>query len=64
MKECVLFIVDILKDLAPLIVSGIAIWLTYRYQRHSKKLADDRMLKELFTEFNVRYDELNNKIEN
>ena len=63
MKECVLFIVDVLKGLAPLIISGIAIWLTYRYQKHSKKLADDRMLKELFTEFNVRYDELNNLID-
>jgi len=63
MKENILFIIDILKDLAPLIISGVAIWLTSRYQRHTKKLANDKMMKELFTEFNQRYDKINNKLE-
>ena len=49
MKEEILFIVGVLKSLTPLIISGIAIWLTYRYQKYLKKLADDRLLKELFT---------------
>ncbi|TYB79172.1 hypothetical protein [Bizionia myxarmorum] len=63
MKENVLFLVGILKDLAPLIISGVAIWLTSRYQRHAKKLANDEMMKDLFTEFNIRYDTINNKLD-
>jgi hypothetical protein len=62
MIECVRFFADVFKDLAPLIISGIAIWLTNRYQRHTKKLANDKMMKELFTEFNQRYDKINNSL--
>lgn len=36
--------------------------ITARYSRHSKEIADDQMLKELFTEFNQRYGTLNNKL--
>ncbi|SDD13589.1 hypothetical protein SAMN04488104_101618 [Algoriphagus faecimaris] len=63
MRENILFYTDILKDLAPLIISLIAIWLTSRYQKHTQKLADDRMMKDLFTEFNQRYDLINNKLD-
>ncbi|WP_143102416.1 hypothetical protein [Lutibacter maritimus] len=63
MKECLIFIIDALKDLAPLFISVIAIWLTTRYQNHSKKMETDRMLKELFAEFNERYDKINNKLD-
>jgi|SRR5690606_10914555 len=64
MKETLLFYVGIIKDLAPLIISLVAIWLTSRYQRHTKKLANNRMMKELFTEFNQRYDNINNRLSN
>lgn len=63
MNENALFYLEALKDLAPLIISLIAIWLTTRYQKHTKKLADDRMMKDLFTEFNQRYDKINNKLD-
>lgn len=36
--------------------------ITARYSRHSKEIADDQMLKELFTEFNRRYAVLNNTL--
>jgi len=63
MIEIILFFTGILKELAPLIISIIAIWLTSRYQNHTKKLADDRMMKDLFTEFNQRYDKINNDLD-
>lgn len=49
--------------LGPVIVSIVAIWLTFSYQKHAKKLANDRMLKELFGEFNERYDALNGELD-
>lgn len=41
--------------------SGLLITLIYNY--HSSKLSKDRMNKELFTEFNKRYDALNDILE-
>lgn len=43
-----------------LIFSGIGLIITAYYSRHTKKIADEQMLKQLFTEFNQRYDALNN----
>lgn len=63
MKECLLNTVSILSGLAPLIISIVAIYLTFRYQNHSKKMVNDKMLKELFTEFNQRYDKINNTLQ-
>jgi len=57
------FLGGFLKELAPLIISVTAIGLTYFYQRHTKKLANDKMMKELFTEFNIRYDKINNRLD-
>lgn len=62
MNECLENIFFILGKLSPIILSGVAIILTFKYQKHSKKLANDRMLKELFTEFNQRYDKLNDSL--
>lgn len=41
--------------------SGLLITLIYNY--HSRRLSKDRMNKELFTEFNKRYDALNEFLE-
>lgn len=43
-------------------ISLVAILISYWFQYHRKKLANDRMLKELFKEFNERYDKLNNDL--
>ena len=46
--------------LSTIILGIIGIAITLYYSRHSKKLAHEQMLKQLFTEFNDRYDNLNN----
>lgn len=45
------------------IAAGIVVYLLSRdYYKHSRKMEQDRMMKELFTEFNVRYDKINNPL--
>lgn len=44
--------------LAAIIVSIISIY----YYRHSKKMEHDRMMKDLFKEFNARYDQINHSL--
>lgn len=39
-----------------LVIGGSGMIITYYYSRHSKQLAHDRLLKELFMDFNRRYD--------
>ena len=46
--------------IATVVLGIIGIGITAYYSRHTKRLAHDQMLKELFTEFNTRYDRLNN----
>jgi hypothetical protein len=40
----------------------IAIFITIFYSYHSKKMENDRMIKELFKEFNARYDKINHSL--
>ncbi len=49
--------------LASAILGVIGLIISKKYSRHSKEIADDQMMKELFTEFNRRYDELNDDLE-
>lgn len=42
-----------------LILGGIGLVITVYYSWHTKKIADEQMLKQLFTDFNERYDKLN-----
>lgn len=42
-----------------LILGFIGFRLTMYYSQHTKKIEDEKMMKELFTEFNKRYDEIN-----
>ena len=46
--------------LATMILGGLGALITAYYSWHTKKIADEQMLKQLFTEFNLRYDLLNN----
>ena len=41
------------------IFGAVGIFITCYYSHNSKKIADEKMLKELFTEFNQRYNGLN-----
>lgn len=40
----------------------VAIIVTLVYNYHSKKMENDRMMKELFKEFNSRYDKINHSL--
>lgn len=46
--------------IATIILGIVGIVITAYYSWHTKKIADEQMLKQLFTEFNQRYDVLNN----
>jgi hypothetical protein len=46
--------------IATIILGAVGIGITAYYSRQNKKIADEQMLKQLFTEFNLRYDALNN----
>jgi hypothetical protein len=46
------------------VISFTALLATWYYSRASKNRENDKMMKELFIEFNARYDKLNNKLEN
>lgn len=48
--------------LTTLILGGSGLAITLIYNFHNRKLANDKMHKELFTEFNKRYDALNDAL--
>lgn len=48
--------------LATIILGGTGILITAYYSWHTKKLSHEQMLKQLFTEFNQRYRELNDHL--
>ena len=48
--------------LSTIILGFVGIGITLYYSLHSKKLAHDQMMKELFDEFNKRYSVLNNSL--
>lgn len=48
--------------LATILLGSVGILITIYYSWHTKKLLHEQMLKQLFTEFNARYAELNNSL--
>lgn len=52
-------IASIIGAIATIIAGLIIFFLSRGYYKHSKDIEKDRMMKELFTEFNSRYDNLN-----
>lgn len=57
---------DFIIQFMPAIITGIVaitgVVVTVIFQRSAKRLSNDRMMKELFTEFNQRYDQLNDHL--
>jgi hypothetical protein len=49
--------------ISTIILGSVGVVLTIYYSHHSKQIARDIMMKELFTEFNRRYDELNDDLQ-
>jgi len=48
--------------IATCILGGTGIIITAYYSWHAKKIANEQMLKQLFTEFNKRYSDLNDSL--
>ncbi len=48
--------------IATIILGIVGIGITAYYSWHTKKIADEQMLKQLFTEFNQRYNVLNDHL--
>ena len=55
-------IAEVVKGFSPLIISAVALFITWRYNIKSRELANDKMMKEIFLESNARYDGLNDFI--
>lgn len=59
-------VTDFIIQLMPAIITGIValagVVVTVIFQRSAERLSKDRMMKELFTEFNQRYDQLNDHL--
>ena len=55
-------IAEVVKGFSPLIISVVALFITWRYNLKSRDLANDKMMKEIFLESNSRYDKLNDYI--
>ena len=54
---------EYLEVLNILIIGVFGLFITVYYQHQNAKLAHDKMTKELFTEFNTRYNNLNDFLE-
>lgn len=55
---------SLLSALPTFIVALLGIYITYKLTKTSNKIAHDNLSKQLFTEFNARYESLNNILNN
>ena len=56
-------ILEISKSSGPIILAIVAAYLAYRHNKLSRELSNDNLQKQLFTEFNSRYDNMNDIIQ-
>ncbi|WP_290567998.1 hypothetical protein [Leeuwenhoekiella sp. UBA6783] len=61
--EIINSILSWINDNVAVVVSGLALSFTIWFSIQNRRLANDKMRKELFTEFNSRYDALNDFLE-
>lgn len=54
---------NIVKSFGAIILAVVASWLAYRHNKLTRELSNDNLQKQLFTEFNGRYDKLNDLLE-
>lgn len=50
---------NIIKSFGAIILAIVASWLAYRHNKLTRELSNDNLQKQLFIEFNGRYDQLN-----
>ena len=51
---------EVTKLLTTVILGATGFGISMYYSNRTQKIANEKMMKELFTEFNQRYNELNN----
>ncbi len=54
---------NITKSFGAIILAVMAAWLAYRHNNLTRELSNDNLQKQLFSEFNKRYDGLNNLLQ-
>lgn len=54
---------NIIKSFGAIILAIVAAWLAYRHNNLTRELSNDNLQKQLFTEFNARYDHLNDLLQ-
>lgn len=47
---------------ATISIGLIVAYISHRYNKHTQKMEHDRMMKDLFKEFNARYDKINHSL--
>jgi len=62
MKEYIFKILDLIRNNQAVFIGLVGLCITYYFSRLTRKSESDKMLKDLFEGFNLRYDLLNNKL--
>ncbi|MDA0178404.1 hypothetical protein OOZ35_12960 [Mesoflavibacter profundi] len=60
MKEV---LIEYVNGISAIILATVASYLAYRHNKLTRELSNDNLQKQLFTEFNARYDKLNDIIQ-
>ena len=55
-------IASLITAVATIVVGSIVANIARKHNKHSKKMEYDRMMKDLFKEFNARYDKINHSL--
>ncbi len=51
------------KSLGPIILAAVAAYLAWRHNKLARELSNDNLQKQLFSEFNARYDNQNDLLQ-
>ncbi|MFC6269615.1 hypothetical protein [Frigoriflavimonas asaccharolytica] len=54
---------NVTKSFGAIILAIVASWLAYRHNKLTRELSNDNLQKQLFIEFNSRYDKLNDLLQ-
>lgn len=55
-------IASVINAVATIAIGVVVAYVSYKYNRNSEKMEQDRLSKELFFEFNKRYDNINHSL--
>lgn len=60
MKEV---LIEYVNGISAIILAAVASYLAYRHNKMTRELSNDNLQKQLFTEFNARYDWMGRMVE-